>query len=84
MTCSSCNGPSDTDAPRCSWCEGIDKLSVRRDQARAEHDRQMAMQFAAAQRYADSGSTWSTVWTVRIIIGVALLFLRLVFLAAGH
>jgi hypothetical protein len=83
VTCTSCGGPSDNPTPRCSWCNGVDTLAAKRDAAKPEHDMIIAQQYAASQPRYDVGSGMSTVWMIRIGIGIFLLMLRLC-VAASH
>jgi hypothetical protein len=66
VTCSTCSGPSDTGTSRCSWCDGIDKVTAQRDAAIADQQASPAMPPSA-------GSDVLNVWLIRIAIGVALL-----------
>ena len=85
MTCSSCGGPSDNTTAQCSFCAGADVLAQHRDAAKPAHDHYIAQQYAASQTsYRGSvGSGMSTVWMVRVGIGVFLLLLKLC-VAASH
>ena len=62
----------------------MDTLAAKRDAAKPEHDQILAQQFAASRaQYTSVGSGMSTVWIIRVCIGVFLLLLKLC-VAASH
>jgi hypothetical protein len=83
VTCASCGGPSDNGTGRCTWCTGADTLAAKRDAAKPEHDQILAQHYATSRTQYSAGSGMSTVWMIRVCIGVALIMLRMC-LAASH